>query len=111
MPPVIVMQAAPPQQMAQEAPAANPKVIELPQTAKSGAAAPVPPAIFVLANGERFEAQRYMLTHNKLYATVDGQQRTIPLSMLNLNATIAADRERGITLRIPADHNEISLSF
>ena len=67
--------------------------------------------MFILTNGERFEAQRYLLTRDNLYVTVDRQQRTIPLSMLDINATVAADRERGISLRIPADRNEISLSF
>ena len=38
-------------------------------------------------------------------------QRTIPLDMLDINATIAANREREVDLRIPADRNEISLSF
>jgi hypothetical protein len=41
----------------------------------------------------------------------DRQQRTVPLDMLDINATIAANHEHGIDLRIPADRNEISLSF
>ena len=67
--------------------------------------------MFILTNGERLEAERYLLTHDNLYVTIDHQQRTIPLAMLDLNATVAADHERGIDLRIPADRNEISLSF
>ncbi len=35
----------------------------------------------------------------------------IGLDRLDLDATIAANHERGIDLRIPADRNEISLSF
>jgi hypothetical protein len=31
--------------------------------------------------------------------------------MLDIDATVTANRERGIDLRIPADRNEISLSF
>lgn len=34
---------------------------------------------------------------------------TVPRDLLDLNATIAANRERGIDLPIPADRNEISL--
>jgi hypothetical protein len=94
---------------AREVPA--PKVIELPGTADSAASKPLPQAMFILTNGERIEAQTYLLTHDKLHVTVDRQQRTIPISMLDINATIAANRERGINLRIPADRNEISLSF
>lgn len=97
--------------MAREAPAPNPKVIELPATADSAASKPLPPAMFILTSGERLEAQTYLLTHDKLNVTVDRQQRTIPISMLDINATIAANRERGINLRIPADRSEISLSF
>ena len=97
--------------MARELPAPNPKVIELPGTADSTASKPLPPAMFILTNGERIEAQTYLLTHDKLHVTVDRQPRTIPISLLDINATLAANRERGINLRIPADRNEISLSF
>jgi hypothetical protein len=43
--------------------------------------------------------------------TVDRQPRTIPLAMLDVNATLAAERARGIDLRIPAGRSEISLGF
>ena len=69
------------------------------------------PAVFVLTNGERLEAHRYMLTADHLSVTVDRQQRTFPLTMLDLKGTMAANRERGTDLRIPADRNEISLGF
>ena len=94
-----------------ELPVAGPKVIDLPGTTSSATVKPQPPATFVLRNGERLESRRYLLTHDSLYLTIDHQQRTIPLAMLDINATVAADRERGIDLRIPADRSEISLSF
>jgi hypothetical protein len=109
-PAVIRVQPGRSRPLAQE-PAASPKVTELPGTPGSAASKPLPPATFILTNGERLEAQRYLLTHDNLYVTVDRQQRTIPLGMVDVNATIAADRARGIDLRIPADRNEISLSF
>ena len=96
---------------APEPPAANPKVIELPATENSAASKPLPPAMFILTSGERLEVRRYLLTHDALYLTVDHQQRTIPIAMLDINATEAANRERGIEMRIPADHSEVSLSF
>jgi hypothetical protein len=43
--------------------------------------------------------------------TVHRNQRTIPLQMLDLDASIAANRDRGIDLRIPSDRSEISLRF
>jgi len=94
-----------------EPPAANPKVIELPGAASSTAFKPLPPATFILTNGERLESRRYLLTHDNLYLTMDRGQRTIPLATLNIDATVAADRERGIELRIPAGQGEISLGF
>jgi len=67
--------------------------------------------MFILRNGERFEARRYLLTHDNLSLTVDRRQRSIPLAMLDIDATVAANRERGIDLRIPADRSEISVGF
>ncbi len=90
---------------------AGPKITELPVTAGSAASAPLPPAMFILTNGERIESQQYLVTYDQVQLTVDHLPRTIPLSMLDLNATLAADRQRGIDLRIPAGKNEISLGF
>lgn len=67
--------------------------------------------MFILMSGERIEVRRYLLTHDRMYLTVDHQQRTIPLAMLDISATVAANHERGIEMRIPADPSEISLSF
>jgi hypothetical protein len=87
------------------------QVIEIPVPANSVSAKPQPPAIFILANGDRLEASRFVLTSNNLSINVNRRQRTIPVDQLDLDATIAANHERGIELRVPADHNEISLSF
>ena len=38
-------------------------------------------------------------------------QRTIPLSAVNLSETVAANRERGIDLKIPKNKAEITLGF
>lgn len=38
-------------------------------------------------------------------------QRTIPLTAINLDATAAANRERGIDLKFPTNKSEIMLSF
>jgi len=91
--------------------AAGPKMIELPGPANSGVSSALRPAIFILTNGDRFETRRYLLTHDNLFATIGRQQRAIPLAMLDINATIAADHERRIDLRIPADRGEILLGF
>jgi hypothetical protein len=87
------------------------QVIEIPVAANAGAVKMVPPTIFILANGERLETRRYVLTASNLSFSIDRQQRSVPLGLLDIDATITANHERGIDLRIPADRNEISLSF
>jgi len=64
-----------------------------------------------MSNGERLETRRFVLTASLLSVSIDRQQRTVPLDMLDINATITTNHERGIDLRIPDDRNEISLSF
>jgi hypothetical protein len=93
-----------------EPPIPKAQVIEIPSTSSTAAKIP-PPTIFILVNGERLETRRYVLTDNNLSVSIDRRQRTIPLDMLDINATIAANKERGIDLRIPADRTEIFLSF
>jgi hypothetical protein len=104
---------APPAAIPRTAETAVPKaqVIEIPGAANSTTAKMLPPTLFILANGERLETRRFLLTASNLSFSIDRQQRTIPLDRLDLDATIAANHERGIDLRIPADRNEISLSF
>jgi hypothetical protein len=94
-------------------PPGEPKVIEVPASANRMTVKLSPPAvfIFVLRNGDRLEAQRFLLGANTLSISVNREQRSIPLDTLDIDATLAANRERGIDLRIPTDTNEISLSF
>jgi hypothetical protein len=92
-------------------PPAKAQVIEIPAPANSIAAKPQPPAVFILTDGEHVEASRFVLTAHNLSVTVNRHQRTIPLDQVDLDATLAVNRDRGIDLRVPADQNEISLSF
>jgi hypothetical protein len=87
------------------------QLIELPEPEHATAAKPLPPTIFVLTNGERLETQRFLLTANTLSLSDHRQDRTIPLGMVDLDATEAVNHERGIDLRIPTDRNEVSLRF
>jgi len=90
----------------------SPKLIEVPETKEVATSAkPVPPALFVLTSGQRLEAHQYMLTAEALHLEVDRQRRTIPLSELNLDATIAANHERGINLMIPTNRSVVFLGF
>ena len=93
-----------------EPPVPKAQVIEIPGVANPNAKG-LPPTIFILANGERLETRRFVITASLLSVSIDRQQRTVPRDLLDINATITANHERGIDLRIPADRNEISLSF
>lgn len=110
-PTVVVVNAEPQRSRAPEAPAAKPQLIEVKDAERPAAREPLPRAVFILTSGERLEPQRFVLTSGRLSVTIGRQQRDIPLTMIDLDATLAANRERGIELRIPADRNEISLSF
>jgi hypothetical protein len=109
-PPVVIMQSDDRQARTPEPPA-KAQVIEIPGAANATAAKMLPPTIFILANGEQLEARRFLLTASNLSVSIERRQRTIPLDMLDLDATVAANQQRGIDLRIPNDRNEISLSF
>ncbi len=109
-PPVIVMQSrddnrqpAPPPQ--------SPKLIELPDAKGGETAENLGPTVFVFTNGEKLESSRYVLTPESLRVDIGRQQRTIPLSDLNLDATVAANRQRGIDLKVPTDRSQIFLGF
>jgi hypothetical protein len=104
----------PPQMVSQRTPeAVVPKgqVIEISPAANSATAKLLPPTIFVLANGERLESRRFVLTASVLSVSIERQQRSVPLGQLDISATVAANHERGIELRIPDDRNEISVGF
>ena len=92
-------------------PVPEPKVIEIPAAANQAPAKPAPATVFILSNGERLETKRFLLRANDVSLTIERRQRTIPLDQVDLDATITANRDRGITLEVPADPNEISLRF
>jgi hypothetical protein len=94
-----------------ERPPADAQVIEIPDADNQKEGKPPLPAIFVLVNGERIETQRFVLTFTSLTINIDRREHVIPLEAVDLGASTAANRERGINLRIPADRNEVWLSF
>ena len=82
-----------------------------PGKAQATPTAPTPPAVFVLSNGDRLESSNYILTVDSLRVQQGDTQRTIPLSSLNADATLAANRARGIDLKIPTSKSQIMLGF
>jgi hypothetical protein len=103
-PPVVVSRTS-------EPPIPKAQVIEVPGARNSGAVKALPPTVFILANGERLETRRFVLTASLLSVSIDRQLRTVPLDMLDVSATVASNRERGIDLQIPDDRNQISVRF
>jgi hypothetical protein len=82
---------------------------------KTGAAQVVPPspsqpAVFILASGERLESSHYLVSSDSVQVEQGDTQRTIPVSALNVDATVAANRARGIDLKIPSK-GQIMLGF
>ena len=112
-PSVIVVRE--PEQKAAFAPAASPKIIEVPsgtaQGKQIGPSGPVPAAVFILTSGQRLEAKRYLLTENMLQVQRGRDQQNIPMNELNVEATIAANHARGIDLQIPDGKNQLTLGF
>jgi len=113
-PSVIVVQAA--QQPAQPEAVQPPKLIEVPlnkpaQGDTVAATKPSLPTIFVLTDGQHLQAKRYVLTVDGVRLQQGTKERIIPLSALNLDATLAANHAQGIDLQIPENRNEITLGF
>ena len=68
--------------------------------------------MFILTNGERIESSQYTLTAKSLTVQQgDAPSRTIPISALNIDATVAANRARGVDIKIPTNKNQIMLGF
>jgi hypothetical protein len=111
-PPVVLMQSSDRRPSAAAPVAEAPRLIEVPLNKEADSPAkPEPPTLFVLANGERLEASRYTLTADSIRVEVGREERTISLAKLNIDATVAANRERGIDLMIPRDKNQLFVSF
>jgi hypothetical protein len=86
-------------------------MIEVPQSKEAPVAKRLAPAWFLLTSGEQLESHTYLLTSESLQIQVGRQQRTIPVSSLDLDATVAVNHERGIELTIPRDNNSVLIGF
>jgi hypothetical protein len=97
----------------------KPKMIVVPRnapsnashTAKARATKRNPKTTFVLANGERFYSDQYTISSGVLQATVNGEQRTIPVSTLDMKTTLAVNHARGVELKVPQSSREVFLAF
>ena len=88
-----------------------PKVIEVTFSTETATAKPHPPAVFVLSDGEKLESHEYLLTASSLRIELGGQQRIVSVRNVNVDATLAANHERGIELIFPRNNGTIFLGF
>ncbi len=110
-PPPIVVVASPEAAQPPTAPStAKAQIIEVsgPENVRDR---PQQAAIFVLQSGERIEASRFLLTADFLQVSVGRNLRRVPFEAIDVPATLAANQQRGVQLKIPSDPNEVSLNF
>lgn len=123
--PEVVEQPAPPVIVVRDTPAATapaapipvapaePRMIEVSQPAiMFSSATRTPPAIFVFTDGRRLESQNYTITDTML--TIKEPRRPamqVPLNQLDLDATLAENRQRGLNLQLPESRSEILIGF
>jgi thiol-disulfide isomerase/thioredoxin len=89
----------------------GPQLINVAPSSGAALAKPIPKTVFVFTDGAQLEADHYTLYATFLHVTADGQERSIPLSALDVKKTVAANRERGINLKIPSNGSEMFLAF
>src|SRR5271165_5715314 len=95
------------------APVKGPVVWEAKNTQVKGQAPPKPaaPAVFILSNGQKIESGDYVITVDSVRLQQDGQERIFPLSKVNVDATVAANHERGLDLKFPDSKAQIMIRF
>ena len=87
--------------------AADPKAVP----AQPSGPRPNPAAVFILSNGQKIESRNYFLTVDSVRIDDSDMPRTIPMSNVNVDATLAANRQRGLNLKIPDNKAQIMVSF
>jgi thiol-disulfide isomerase/thioredoxin len=87
------------------------KVIEGLRAEASLSPKPNPTTILVFTNGERLEVDHYTIDSVVLHVAVGGQQRSVPLSALDIKTTIAVNHQRGIDLKLPQSRSELTIAF
>jgi hypothetical protein len=101
------------QEMASASTNARSGYVELPVAAP---AAPLPPAVIVFRDGHTEEVAKYMIQGVDLYTTSDyystgSWTRKIPLSQLDIPASLKVNKERGTKFNLPSGPNEVVIRF
>ncbi len=65
-------------------------------------AQPEDPSVLVFRDGHRLEVENYAIVGDTLYDFTPGHMRKVPLSQLDLTATVKANEDRGVDFVLPA---------
>jgi thiol-disulfide isomerase/thioredoxin len=91
------------------------KIIEVPGVGTAPSTTWPPPTgpktIFIFSNGERIEADQYTIDPATVQLVVGDQHRKYALSTVDVQATIAANRSRGVVVQFPKRENEVFVAF
>lgn len=71
-------------------------------SASSQPAQPQEPSVLVFRDGHQLEVQNYAIVGDFLYDFTPGHARKVPLSQLDLAATVKANDDRGVDFTLPA---------
>jgi hypothetical protein len=82
--------------------AAEPSPSPAASAAASQPAQPEDPSVLVFRDGHRLEVKNYAIVGDTLYDFTLGHMRKVPLSQLDLTATVKANDERGVDFVLPA---------
>lgn len=87
------------------APAAADASPAQPDSASSQPAQPQEPSVLMFRDGHQLEVQNYAIVGDFLYDFTPGHARKVPLSQLDLPATVKANDDRGLDFTLPASAN------
>ena len=83
------------------APAASDASPAQPESAGSQPVQPQEPNVLVFRDGHQMEVQNYAIVGDFLYDFTPGHARKVPLSELDLPATVKANDDRGLDFTLP----------
>ena len=86
----------------ESAPAAPEASPAQPDAVSSQPAQPQEPSLLVFRDGHQLEVQNYAIVGDMLYDFTPGHARKVPLSQLDLPATVKANDDRGVDFTLPA---------
>ena len=62
----------------------------------------IPPTVLVFRDGHSLEVRNYAIVGETLWSFIGQRTQKIPLSQLDLAATVKANDDRGVTFTVPA---------